>query len=337
MHEQTYHFGPLGLQVHTHDAEQQQHLARCWKRLFRITPITAQPSTAAHISIRLGATPRVSDDLPAEMDSQCSHFGNIRVQQTATAFHFGCGQTAITIVHGQRQATGYLAPDFGAYALVEQRDFWQRVFFLLVRQANCYIIHANALYPPAGGANAGILLIGDCGSGKTTLTMSLISAGWRYVSDDSVLLQPLDDGTVMAYAVRRGFACTAQAAAHWPWLAPLLAAGAPLNRQKTLIDLDTLYPKRFTAKSRPQQLFFPRITGAPQSTIEPLTKVQSFTTLLGQPRSGILVGPAGTAGLLTLYKMLVNQTSGYQLALGWDVLQQPAQVNNLLTQAVEQG
>ena len=41
--------------------------------------------------------------------------------------------------------------------------------------------------------DTGVLLVGDCGAGKTTLSLSLIKAGWRYVGDDSVMLQMVDD------------------------------------------------------------------------------------------------------------------------------------------------
>ncbi len=335
MYAQTYQIGPLIFQVNTPAVEQQQQLTTCWQRLFRIAPTTVQPPGADLLGITLATEPPTSAMRMAEGDSRITHFGNITVWRTTAAFHFSCGQTAITIGHGQRQATGYLAPDFSEYPLVEQRDFWQRVFFLLVRQADCYILHANALYPPAGGTNAGILLIGDCGSGKTTLTMSLISAGWHYVTDDSVLLQPVDDGTVMAHAVRRGFACTNQTAAAWPWLAPLVMSGATLNRSKTLIDLDALYPDRFTPQCRPQRIFFPRISGGTKSERTLLSAGQSFTTLLGQPRSGILVDPTGTPAVLTLFKMLVHQSRGYQLTLGWDVFHQPAAVGAWLADLLE--
>ncbi len=334
MHEQCYGLGPLTLRVQTDNQRVQQQLAGNWTQLFQLTP-TAMPTaisevTAAGLTINLAAKPTTP---PVMLTNQPAlvHYGPLSIWPTSTGFYLGMGDTWLAVAHGA--AAGYLADDFWGQPLVMQRDFWQRLFFLLSRSVNCHLLHANALLPPTPGPAGGLLLVGDCGAGKTTLTMSLIAAGWRYVTDDNVLLQPTASG-VMAYAVRRGFACTVETAAQWPWLAPAWAVGSPLHRWKTLVDLDALYPMRYRPMCRPDLILFPQVAQAAQSALTPLTAMQAFTTLLGQQQSGLLVEPTALPTLLTLYQTLVTQCRGFQFHAGTDVFHEPAAVSALLLQTL---
>lgn len=323
--------GPLTFEIQTETAAQQAQLAACWTQLFRMTPADAT-GEAAKLSLALATSAMASPTLFAEPPA--AHFGDTAIWATEQGFHIAHGSHWITLSQGH--GAGAIGAHFWKEPIVLQRDFWQRIFFLLSRSANCHLLHANALLPPDPVVSTGVLLVGDCGSGKTTLTMSLLAAGWRYVTDDSVLLQPTAAG-VMAHAVRRGFAATQQTAAAWPWLQPALAAGVPLNRWKMLVDLDPLYPTRYVRCCRPGLILFPTIADATQSTLLPLKRLECFTTLIGQPRSGLLVEPATTPALLALYQTLAEQCRGYQLAAGMDVFQEPARVSALLLQAVADG
>ncbi|MFN8492582.1 MAG: hypothetical protein U0350_33585 [Caldilineaceae bacterium] len=332
MYKQTYRFGPLILQIETTDlVQQQQVVVASWRHLFRIAPGATPTATGPTLRFRLQPAALSPAATVSPTAALLSSVGAIQVWQTDNGLQCCCGATVFQIDLVQPEAAGHVAADFWEYSLVEQRSFWQTLFFLLVRRTGCALLHANALYPEAWGAEAGVLLVGDCGSGKTSLTLSLITSGWRYVTDDTVLLQPGEPvGALQAHAVRRGFACTAQTAGQWSWLAALTSGGQALNRQKTLIDLDRLYPSSFAPTCSPRVLCFPRIAGATQSQVRALTRTQSFTALLGQSHNGLLCEPTFTRTLLTLFRALVEQTYSYQLDLGLDVFTEPAQVNALL-------
>lgn len=327
---QLYRLGPLTLQLVASDQAQQQQVAAAWRHLFRIVPGAAPvfPGTRLRLHLVTTALPTASALTTRPV---VSAQGAIEVWPEVSGLYCCCGATHFQIDAVQPHAVGYVAADFWDYALVVQRSFWQTLFFLLVRRARCTFLHANALYPAAWGADAGVLLVGDCGSGKTSLTLSLITAGWRYITDDTVLLQLNEPvNSIQAHAVRRGFACTEQTLAQWPWLAALVADGMALNRQKTLVDPDPLYPASFAPACAPRVLCFPHISRMAQSQVRPLTRTQSFTALLGQPHNGLLSEPTFTGALFTLFRGLVEQTESYRLDLGWDVFSEPAQVSALL-------
>ena len=338
--KQTYHLGPLTLQLVTTDQAQQQQVAAAWRQLFRVEPGAAPGFTAPTLRLDLVTTPlSVAPDAapPPGMSTQ----GPIDVLSVANGFYCRCGATLFQINAVQPHAIGHVAADFWDSSLVVQRSFWQTLFFLLVRRTGCTFLHANALYPATGEPSTGVLLVGDCGSGKTSLTLSLLSAGWRYVTDDTVLLQrsePVDTASsrkvnlIQAHAVRRGFACTDTTLVQWPWLAALARDGVALNQHKKLVDPDPLYPGRFAPVCAPRLLCFPRIRPIDQSQVRPLTRTQSFQALLEQPRNGLITEPAFTPTLLTLFQAVVEQCAGYELEQGRDVFREPARVSTLLAE-----
>ena len=87
-----------------------------------------------------------------------------------------------------RKGEGYarLAPSFSVKPKLAQTNFWCFGLLKLLRPLGVYSLHAAALAATDG---AGLLLIGAPGSGKSTLAIGLIRQGWRYLSDDAVLLR----------------------------------------------------------------------------------------------------------------------------------------------------
>ena len=329
----SYQLGPLLLQVQCDDEGLQQQLATSWRRLLRVEPAAAVTTPA--LTFTLTATPAASPLCTTPQPPRSTvRFGAMTIDRLATGFVLTHAASWLQVT--DRQVTGYLAAAFWSSPLVEQRDFWQRLFFLLVHGVDCHLLHANALLPPPTVAHdhRGILLVGDCGAGQTPLTLSLLTAGWRYVADDSVLLQQ-GATTVTGYALRRGFACTDQTATAWPWLGPRWQAGVTLNRRKRLIDLADLDPECYVSYCQPVLLYFPRITAEPASRVTALTPLQSLTTLMGQTSNGLLVEPTTTPSILRLYQTLATHCGAYQLDAGQDVLVQPTQVSELLLRTLD--
>lgn len=64
---------------------------------------------------------------------------------------------------------------------------WQLVTDLLARTSRFHL-HGAALADPSGATS--ILILGDSGVGKTTLTLSLMASGFRPYADDVVLIDP---------------------------------------------------------------------------------------------------------------------------------------------------
>ncbi len=183
---------------------------------------------------------------------------------------------------------------------------------------------------PLADPDAGLLLIGDCGAGKTTLTLSLLQAGWRCVGDDLVILAADAAGLVVAHGLRRGFSCTAQTAAAFPALQTRLAEGPDLVRNKKFVQVETHYPAQFTTHCTPRRLLFLTIAHQPHSQVTAVSATVAMSQLLSQPRAGILVDPPTVAGHLQIYGKLVSQAAGGEFQGGQDVLTTPATVSQTI-------
>jgi hypothetical protein len=73
---------------------------------------------------------------------------------------------------------------------------------LLLGRMGRALAHAAAVAPPEGAA---WLLVGDARAGKTTTCANLTGAGWRYLSDDHVVLYRNDEGRVAVEGWPRAF------------------------------------------------------------------------------------------------------------------------------------
>lgn len=329
MHTQTYALGPTAIGVTAVTAQQQKHLDDLWRQLFQVRPLANRAAPPLQLTL---TAPHPAPPLPGA--KEVFRYGPIQLCQSGVDvdLHFGmyCGASWLHLAVAQGRATGHIAADFSHFGLVEQREFFQVLFFLLLRRQGYYTVHANAVLPPPQSRTpqAGVLIVGDCGAGKTTLTLSLLQAGWRSVGDDLLILAR-EAGAVVAYGMRRGFSCTPQTMQAFPALQSVLAAGPDLVRNKKFIQAEVCYPAQFTTHCTPQLLLFPSIVPRPASALVGLAAAAGMSQLLGQPRAGILFDPPTVASHFQCYAQLARQAASAQLLGGQDVLTAPAAVGAL--------
>ena len=169
-----------------------------------------------------------------------------------------------------------LAPSFFAKPPLAQANFWCFGLLKLLRPLGIYSLHAAGLASRDGG---GILLVGASGSGKSTLAIGLIRQGWRYLSDDAVLLRQGSQG-VEALACRRSFYIDAVRSADYSDLS--LGEEAPDSNggRRRRIGIDDAYPEQYVPRCLPRVVIFPRIKCQDQSTLMPVGGVRALGDLL---------------------------------------------------------
>ncbi|MCX6047602.1 MAG: hypothetical protein NT075_21090 [Chloroflexi bacterium] len=324
MPQKNYTIGPVTVGLACTNEQQLTQLDALWQTLFHTMPAPVAAPPAIQFQFN-HVWDRVMYPLTAELFRQPHR----RLWQTPMGFHLTCGDTwlALDVVH--LKATGMLASSFADNPLVEQREFFQLAFLLLLRRHNVHLLSANGIVSPKGAPAVGMLLVGDGAVGKTTLSISLLAAGWRYVADEQLMLQSNQTPTVVAYALRRGFACTPQTVSAFPRLADA-CVGSVSDPKKKLYHLETIYPDCFVGHCIPHVILFPQLTPTASSWLVPLDAKQTMSALLHQLRSDSIVDSPTVMGQLVLLKALARQTRGYQIHLGRDVLAQPARVGELL-------
>lgn len=182
----------------------------------------------------------------------------------------------------------------------------------LLRRRGFFTVHAFA----AAKNGRGVLLVGDIGAGKTTTGFSLLSAGWKLVSNDSPLLSQAENGVIIS-AYPGLLAAFDDTLARFPVLHPFMgAAGDP--PAKRAFPADAAFADVWQRQARAQALIFPKITpGLKASQVEPLSARDALLALL--PNSIERWDRDYIAFHLAILQALVHQAPAYRLLLAPDV------------------
>lgn len=320
-----YRLGDLRLSLECQEPRVLNRLEPLWRALFHESGPPAGATQPAGC-LRFGGAP--PPKRPAAR--LVWQGGNLSSWRAANNYYLACGASALAIDTARGLGRGYLAPDFWHQPLAHQREFFLLAVLILLRWRDGYSLHANGV----AWGEAGAIIAGCSGSGKTTLTLGLVQAGGRCLGDDVLLLRPKDGG-IEANALRRGFACSPQTAAHFPALAPALAAAPALSEHKKLLALETHWPERFTPRCTPRLVVFPHVAATPRSLLTPLNPAQTLCALL-EHSVGILVDATVAHQQLAVLGRLARQARGYRLQAGRDVYAEPERVADLLRAALQQ-
>ena len=186
-----------------------------------------------------------------------------------------------------------------------------------MRRCGLFELHGAGLVAPGG---AGFLFVGPSGSGKSTLATQLAYAGWRYLSDDSLLLYTRGD-RVEARALRRAFAVTDATVAAGPLceFEDLLTEAMPFDPQKRRFEPQSVFPGGFVEVCDPRAIFFPVVTCERASRTRTLSQAETMARLIRMCPWACYDRPAAKAHLDVLAR-LARQAAGSELVAGRDLL-----------------
>ncbi len=211
----------------------------------------------------------------------------------------------------------YLPPDKWAdvsQLTIEHLISLMHGVLVLVRKLGFFPLHAAAV---AQGEDA-VLFCGPKGSGKTTMAYALVQQGMRFLSDDSILLEP-EDTTVYVRPLRRYFAFTTEDMQKLERVRAAFQIGA---RSKWYVDVSMLYEGQEAERAIPVVLIFPEIVQRERSRLLPLSSEEAMQRLIGQ--AGLLSLPPDLATKhLHVLSQLVRQVDAYSLEAGQDVYGHP--------------
>ncbi len=222
---------------------------------------------------------------------------------------------------------------FGRGPAARERAALARLIFdasmTALRRCGLFELHGAGLVEPVTGE--GVLVVGPSGSGKSTLATQLANAGWRYLSDDSLLLHARG-ALIEALALRRQFAVTEPtvAAGVLRGFEDRLAAPAPFDPLKRRFEPQEVFPERFADSCIPRAVFFPTVTHDESSAARRLTQAETMRLLLRVCPWACYDKPAAAAHLGVLAQ-LARQAAGYELRAGTDLLRDAAHASRFMS------
>jgi hypothetical protein len=249
-------------------------------------------------------------------------------QESGEDFYLTDGSSLLHLQPTRGRGAAFIVPSFSAKPPLLQHNFWAFGLLKLLRPLGLYSLHAAAVVARGG---LGVLIIGPSGSGKSTLALGLIRQGWRYLSDDAVLLRSRADA-VEALALRKYFYIDADAAVSAGELPMGEEAPDNAGRPRRRVCLEEVYPAQYMAKCVPQVLLFSRIVPDSESTLLPLDQVCALRHLLAGSGPQ-LFDRATMAQHLEVLKRLVQQTATYELRAGRDLYRDSMTLTGLLNEA----
>jgi hypothetical protein len=330
-----YRFHDLLLDVQPADLEARADLARLWSELSWDAAAVMRDRHAERLVLRLHERAFVVPPSARQLfttDSFCGfdQDGQLYVSDGESVLH----------LQGRR-ADAYLSPSFFLKPPILQELFWSFGLARLLRASHLYCLHAAGLISPAGDC---VLVVGPSGSGKTTLALASIRHGWRYLSDDAVLLRRVDGhderigdgaGHVTALGLRAHLYIDAEAAPVHQDFA--LGGEVPdaTGGHRRRVRLDAAHAANKLEACVPRLLVFTRISGLERSEWRPVDSVTALKSLLDA--SGPQLWDSRTMGShLAVLAELVRQAPACELHAGFDVYRDSSVLERLETIALGQ-
>ena len=219
-------------------------------------------------------------------------------------------------------------------SLLDEPQILVQVFLLhaiseLLRGRGYYFLHAAGLEGPDGG----VLLCGQSGTGKSTLTVALVRQGWSYLSDDFVFLRSSPDRSIGAVALKRECKIAVNMIKVFPELDPLSdIQSREMEGDKRLVDLDLFYPGSFRDTIVPARCFFPMLIPEGESGVFPLRPSETLARLMScSPTAHFPPLAEANADIL---KAFTRQARGWEVLIGPDRSGDPAAAAALIIDAL---
>ncbi len=185
-----------------------------------------------------------------------------------------------------------------------------------------YSIHSAALY----GNGMGCLVSGSSGCGKTSTSLSLVTQGFKYVSDDFLVFEELNE-EIFVHPFYKSFNLDRDLAERFPEVVGGKNLPIP-EGTKVSVDISQIFPDSFIPHLRPDVIIFPKITSNGKSGLNPLSLIEVYSRLLKQ--TVLAVDKEVARNQLKALEKLVKQTLGFELLSGRDIYEDPKKLASLI-------
>lgn len=172
---------------------------------------------------------------------------------------------------------------------------WRITTRILQSLGHLVQVHASGLV--AGGK--ALLLVGPSGAGKTSLALSLVMRGWKCLSDEVILVEPMGK---KVWPLPRSFHVDAKTLGLFPELTLKDAGRVFLDDSgKRRFDPSFILNDWVAKPSAPAWIVFPNHSSGNRRGLIPLGETEALTLLLGQ---AINLVSQGSTGLDTLTELV---------------------------------
>ncbi|MGH9833918.1 MAG: hypothetical protein ACRD9Y_12930 [Blastocatellia bacterium] len=237
-------------------------------------------------------------------------------------FYFDLKVAAFRVDPQSNRATGLVSPEAMEYPHILANTYTLFALLLLLRWRGRYHLHAAAVVSPRDEL---WLICGSQRSGKTSLTTALGIAGWRPISDDSLLVS-FDEGEMRLVALKKYFHLGDELLKRWRELDGIARHHHYLDRACVggleFFGGASLADRQFAKIDR---IVLPEITKEETSRLEPIPRSEALLRL-AQQSMFFQLWPQRTEEQWRALTGLAAESLCYRLFAGRDLLSDPRNV-----------
>jgi hypothetical protein len=247
--------------------------------------------------------------------------GNVRALQRRGALLLVTPGARVLVAHdgGRIDVEGDIAG-------LDPRGFAGTTLFIALsialRHWGLFHLHGGALIR---GDGLRVLVLGDSGAGKSTVTLSLLDEGARHLGDDALFLtERAGRATLLAFP--RPFHLGDATAAAFP----ALTRGEHDASGKGEVPLEALPWNLAPEMAPPDVVLFPCVTVEPDTRVVTTGPAEAFGRTLASCALVVADGVARPAEQLRLIGALVDRACSYEVRMGSDWLADVGQASALV-------
>jgi hypothetical protein len=234
------------------------------------------------------------------------------------------GLDALSVFDAEANVAWYWVGDARRLPSWEQACPIRQILFWWLGSRGYLQVHGGAVGTP----DAGALIVGQAGAGKSTAALACVRSELLYAGDDYVAVT-LDPSPQIASLYNSAKLDPAHLRDRFPGLLPLVANGDRLADEKAVLYLHRHFPQQTTSAVPLTAVVIPRrarMHGKP--TVGPASRAAALTAL--GPSTMFQLHTGGAEELAAL-RTLVARLPCYSLELGGDLDEVPDVLNELLT------
>jgi len=227
------------------------------------------------------------------------------------------------IIHMLCSTTGlFFIPDASKTPYNEKASPLKPILNWFMARMGCQVVHAAAV----GTDNAGVLITGQGGSGKSTTALACLSSGMNYIGDDSVLIDSRKDTRV--YSLYNSAKLEASHSKNFSGFNCSVNKTTCSDTEKILLMLKKDYGEHLVDTLPIKAILLPVVTGSSGTR---LRKTNPARCLKALAPTTIFTLPGAGKETFSYLSRFVRKVPGYILELGTDLSQIPDVITGLLS------
>jgi hypothetical protein len=219
-------------------------------------------------------------------------------------------------------AIGVISSDWAEYRFL----IFHQVFYLMLaemlKQLQMFNIHTAAL----AHNDIGILFPARARSGKSTITLSMLKAGFNFLSDDICFVQK-NSSNLLLLGFPEPIKILEKTIKMFPELSFLLKSQDCKLFKKSL-PVERVFPHSIQRQAIPRFLILPQIISSAHSELQPISKTDALVELI--PQSLMVANKNIVKQHLEILTQLVDECQCFRLKAGQDVLDIPKLIKDIL-------